>query len=441
MGKTSANSTIAGARSVHGSDPQLLVEKIIRGRIYESRYWKEHCFGVDAADVVDRACELTAVGGAVGGHVKPTPFLCLVLKLLQLQPETEIVLEFVRNTDFKYLRCLGAFYLRLTFGARQCYEHLEPLLADYRKVKYLAKDGTMRVCHVDEFADDLLTQDRLCDVILPRITARRAMELNEALPPRENLLGSAAEESSSSNYSGSDTDGGDGNKERADKEEEFEIQQGNLRAVGASLPNGNGRRRSRSRSPYDNEKWRHRRRSGSRSRSRSLSPPPPRYRRRSPSPYDEDGRSYRRGREGRRRSPSPDYNWRDHQRGDRSRSPVADHFRGRSPSLSGDWSRRQHGSERVQSPPPSHPRICSASREGGGEEVERSLKLRFKGSNRSGGGDGGSSKSKSKSKTPKEDSYKDVKKKKEEKKKKTPEEEIAEANALRASLGLKPLRS
>lgn len=39
--------------------------------------------------------------------------MCLVLKMLQLQPEKEIVIEFIKNEDFKYVRILGAFYLRL----------------------------------------------------------------------------------------------------------------------------------------------------------------------------------------------------------------------------------------------------------------------------------------------------------------------------------------
>jgi hypothetical protein len=36
-----------------------------------------------------------------------------VLKLLQIQPEKEIVVEFIKNEDFKYVRALGAFYMRM----------------------------------------------------------------------------------------------------------------------------------------------------------------------------------------------------------------------------------------------------------------------------------------------------------------------------------------
>ena len=45
---------------------------------------------------------LEYVGGTFGGNIKPTPFLCLILKMLQIQPEKEIVVEFIKNDDYKY---------------------------------------------------------------------------------------------------------------------------------------------------------------------------------------------------------------------------------------------------------------------------------------------------------------------------------------------------
>lgn len=51
--------------------------------------------------VVDKAMELRYVGGVYGGNIKPTPFLCLTLKMLQIQPEKDIIVEFIKNEDFK----------------------------------------------------------------------------------------------------------------------------------------------------------------------------------------------------------------------------------------------------------------------------------------------------------------------------------------------------
>lgn len=116
-----ANRTVSDAIAVHGKDPQHLVEKIIRERIYDSLYWKEHCFGLScklyihmkariiidkwriiAATLMDKAVKLTYIGGQYAGQ-HPTEFLCLTLKMLQLQPEKEIVHELIKQEDFKYV--------------------------------------------------------------------------------------------------------------------------------------------------------------------------------------------------------------------------------------------------------------------------------------------------------------------------------------------------
>ncbi|CAJ0937817.1 unnamed protein product [Ranitomeya imitator] len=164
-----ANRTVKDAHSVHGTNPQYLVEKIIRTRIYESKYWKEECFGLTAELVVDKAMELKYIGGVYGGNIKPTPFLCLALKMLQIQPEKDIIVEFIKNEDFKYVRALGALYMRLTGTASDCYKYLEPLYNDYRKIKTQNRNGEFELMHVDEFIDELLHSERLCDVILPRL--------------------------------------------------------------------------------------------------------------------------------------------------------------------------------------------------------------------------------------------------------------------------------
>ena len=39
-----ANSTDPLALSVHGTNPQNLIEKILRTKIYANLFWKEHCF-------------------------------------------------------------------------------------------------------------------------------------------------------------------------------------------------------------------------------------------------------------------------------------------------------------------------------------------------------------------------------------------------------------
>ncbi|TPX30984.1 hypothetical protein SeMB42_g07833 [Synchytrium endobioticum] len=182
-----ANRTVAGSLQIHGTNPQYLLEKIVRTRIYESLYWKESCFGLTAESLIDKALELNCIGGQYGNQ-KPTEFLCLALKLLQLQPEKEIVVEYIKNEDFKYLRALGAFYMRLTGSAVDVYHYLEPLLDDYRKLRARSGSGQYDVTYMDEFVDHLLRDERVCDTILPRIPKRHVLEENKELEPRISAL-------------------------------------------------------------------------------------------------------------------------------------------------------------------------------------------------------------------------------------------------------------
>ncbi|KAK9387572.1 PRP38 family-domain-containing protein [Lipomyces mesembrius] len=173
---------------IHSQNPARLIEKIIRERILDSPYWKEQCFGLTAATLCDRAVELTYIGGQFGQQ-RPTPFLCLAFKVIQLQPEKEIILEYLAAEDFKYLRALAAFYIRLTFPAADVYKLLEPLLADYHRLKLRSMNG-FRLIHIDEFADMLLTEERVCNIALPRLPKRIVLEDMEELEPRESALGS-----------------------------------------------------------------------------------------------------------------------------------------------------------------------------------------------------------------------------------------------------------
>ncbi len=60
------------------------IDKLARNRIFISRYWKEECFALNAETIIDKAIKLKTIGGLYGGAKKPTKFMCLLLKMLQM---------------------------------------------------------------------------------------------------------------------------------------------------------------------------------------------------------------------------------------------------------------------------------------------------------------------------------------------------------------------
>ena len=225
---------------IRGQNPALLVDKGVRDRIVDSLYWKEQCFGLNAATLCDRAADLSHLGGTYGPMGRPTAFLCLLFKMLTLVPNDEIVLEYlnfedkeaddeddkgeeaavaegspewVRSTgEFKYLRALAAFYIRLAWDPVDIYKTLEPLLADFRKIKRRTKEG-FRLSHVDEFIDDLLTKPRVCATSLWKLPGRTVLEDEGKLEPRESPLGAELDELDRSDE---EQDGGDRRSESSE---------------------------------------------------------------------------------------------------------------------------------------------------------------------------------------------------------------------------------
>ena len=140
-----ANLTAKYAKWVHGKNPQFLIDEVIRWRIYETRFWMEECFALSAAQLAKKATELKYVSGTVAPSTRPTPFLCLAAKMLQIQPDMDIVHEFIKQDHFKYMRCLGMFYLRLVGDSADIYKTLEPyrvvLLRFFQKLEFSGHFG------------------------------------------------------------------------------------------------------------------------------------------------------------------------------------------------------------------------------------------------------------------------------------------------------------
>ncbi|SPO00186.1 related to pre-mRNA-splicing factor 38A [Cephalotrichum gorgonifer] len=176
----------SAALAPNGLNPSTIMEKAVRDRIIDSYFYKEQCFALNEADIVDRVVEhVSFVGGTYGSSQKPTPFICLAFKLLQLAPSDDVLAEYLNlgGEEFKYLRALACFYVRLTRRAQDVHKMVEPFLEDYRKLRRKGRAGTT-MTHMDEFVDDLLCKDRVCGTSLWKMPKREVLEDLDLLEPR-----------------------------------------------------------------------------------------------------------------------------------------------------------------------------------------------------------------------------------------------------------------
>ncbi|KAL6882907.1 PRP38 domain-containing protein [Trichoderma longibrachiatum] len=239
----------SAALAPNGLNPATIMEKAVKDRIVDSYFYKEQCFALNEADIVDRVVEhVSFIGGTHGASQKPSPFLCLAFKLLELAPSDAILHEYLSfgGEHFKYLRALACFYVRLTRQAKDVYLTLEPFLEDRRKLRRKARTGTT-LTFVDEFVDDLLTKDRVCATSLWKMPKRETLEDLEILEPRVSPLGDLEdlleedeeEEKDRERENGDDRDEANGEREES----------GEVSDRGGMDVDRDEERRSRSRSP------------------------------------------------------------------------------------------------------------------------------------------------------------------------------------------------
>lgn len=194
---------------IRGQAPHLLFEEAVRNRVVNSLYWQEQCFGLSAATLCDRAAELKCIGGTFKDGRSPTPFLCLAFKMLQLNIEDEIIDIYLNEggEDFKYLRALAAFYIRLTSEkSEDVYVRLEPLLSDYRKLIRRNNNGD-RLTTLDDFVDDLLTSERVCATSLWKLVPRQQLEDDDKLEERISPVAHMLEDDDETDDNGNGSNG------------------------------------------------------------------------------------------------------------------------------------------------------------------------------------------------------------------------------------------
>lgn len=189
-------------------DKWSLIPGILRDKITGSRYWKEHCFALNTESLIDRAAELEFVGFSYGGYNRPTPFLCLLAKMIQLEPDIETLTAYLdfsvgnptnnsdkQKRDLRYFRALTLSYIRLVGKSHVVYRLLESNTSDYRSLVVLEPSGEFSKISVDEYIDLLLHPDNppVWGFIFPMLTKRATLvsrkDLGEYVSPLGSELG------------------------------------------------------------------------------------------------------------------------------------------------------------------------------------------------------------------------------------------------------------
>ena len=164
-----------------------LVEPIIRHRVFNCYYWKDKCFGLTSETIIDKVLEIKYIGGMNHSSNQPTDFICLFIKLLQLNPAEEIIDEYLSDPDLKYLRALTALFIRFAYPPVKIYTKLEKLYCDYKKLVILKSKG-YAIIHMDEYIDSLLNGENIFELSLPKIPKRSVLEENGSLQPYVSVL-------------------------------------------------------------------------------------------------------------------------------------------------------------------------------------------------------------------------------------------------------------
>ena len=164
------------------------LETILRNKVFTSNYYKLKCFSLNLEGLIDLSFDLKYIGSLKPSTNQPTEFLCLLVKFLQISPEEEIIDELLNDPENKYLRALTVFYIRLTYNSLKIYNKLEKLYNDYKKLVYIDNSGEYKIIYMDELVENLIENESVFDIVLPKIIKRSVLEENGQLKERKSIL-------------------------------------------------------------------------------------------------------------------------------------------------------------------------------------------------------------------------------------------------------------
>lgn len=171
-----------------------LVEPIVRQRILDLLFYKQHLHTANEAALLAVAAHEVHFVAGTDAMGRPSPFLCCLLRMLELEPAADIVRLFLEQNgyaEFKYVTALALVYCRMAWSSADFFKVHDEYIADYRRLRRMLhsprfEEGIPRhydVFCVDELADELAEKGRVVDLAMPHLTPRLVLiGRNEAAP-------------------------------------------------------------------------------------------------------------------------------------------------------------------------------------------------------------------------------------------------------------------
>lgn len=186
-----------------------LVESIIRHRIQDSLFYKQHLYLTNELTIVPVIVNEVKYVGGTDSNGRPSPFLCCLLRMLELEPEDDILSLYLRQNgynEFKYLTALTLLYCRMASGPQTVFTLFDEYILDYRKLRFKLKVPQFvnnlpihyKVIHMDLWVDSLVVEDRVVDLAMPFLPARQTLVQRGEISAREYAV--SDEETELSDY-------------------------------------------------------------------------------------------------------------------------------------------------------------------------------------------------------------------------------------------------
>lgn len=175
-----------------------LIETIVRNRIKDSLFYKQYLYLTNEQTILPVIVDQVHYVGGSDSSNRPSPFLCCLLRMLEINVSLAIIKAYLARPEFKYLTCLALFYCRLTQKLVEVYTLLDSYNANYSKLRMKLTTPVMRdgipvnftLTYMDEFVDNLL-QERCLGLILPILDARLVLVDKGEIKEREFLVKSS----------------------------------------------------------------------------------------------------------------------------------------------------------------------------------------------------------------------------------------------------------